>query len=443
MRKSGPTHARASALVLAAGVLTAAALAAPAVALAGSTSSSTCPSSAGKCFAVTVTPPGVTAGASQSFAFTVTNEAPTQQLGSVKITAPSGFVITGADGAATVTSGSAQFLNLAVAPSAATTLTVTANAACGGGSYKWGMEVKQSNDFSGPPGNDFQMDSTSAGNLSGTLTGACSLAFSGEPAGTAAGHVIMTGFNTSGGPVQVEVLDGTGHLATTSAAPVTVAFSSNPGSGSLAGTTSENARSGVVSFTDLSISAPGIGYALLATSPGITPATSATFPIYGSIAGCSSSCSGSSSSKSTAGSVTTSSGTAGDLLGVGLGGVTYTCNSSYQPVSDPVNIDLLSATGTAQFAVFSATLEIFKNAVQASGHPGASSWQICYADISPFTAQSGTSGTAVIGGVTYHTGLLPDCSSTQSAPCVEARNKDNGGDVLITFLASGDLVFRG
>jgi hypothetical protein len=142
--------------------------------------------------------------------------------------------------------------------------------------------------------------------------------------------------------------------------------------------------------------------------------------------------------------VTTSAGTTGDLLGVGLGGVSYTCNSSYQPVSDPVNADLLNASGTAQFGVFSATLEISKNAVQASGHTGASTWQICYADTSPFTPRPGTtSGTSVIGGVTYYTGLLPDCSSSQPAPCVQSRNKDNAGDVVITFLAAGDLVFRG
>jgi len=427
-----------------AGLLVAAALVAPAVALAGSTSSSTCTSSAGKCFAVAVTPASVAAGASQSFSFAISNEASTQQLGSVKITAPSGFVITSAPGAATVTSGSALFTNLAVQPAGNTTLSITATAPCAGGSYTWGMEVKQSNDFSGPPGNDFQLDTATSTPLSGVATGTCSLAFTGEPSGTATGQVISTGFNSSGGPVQVEVLDGNGLLAMNSAASITVGLSSNPGSGSLSGTTTVNASAGVASFTDLSISAPGIGYALQATSPGIASATSTPFPIYGSIGGCSASCSGSASGKSTAGSVTTSSGTAGDLLGVGLGGVSYTCNSTYQPVSDPVNVDLLSASGNPLFGQFTATLEIFKNAVQASGHTGASTWQVCYADTSTFTPRPGTTrGTAVIGGVTYYTGLLPDCSSTQPAPCVQSRHKDNAGDVFVTILATGDLVFRG
>ena len=49
----------------------------------------------------------------------------------------------------------------------------------------------------------------------------------------------------------------------------------------------------------------------------------------------------------------------------------------------------------------------------------------------------------MIGGVSYHTGLLPDCSKTRGAPCVQARHKDNAGDVVVEFLAAGDPVGRG
>src|SRR5262249_61129454 len=74
---------------------------------------------------------------------------------------------------------------------------------------------------------------------------------------------------------------------------------------------------------------------------------------------------------------------------------------------------------------------------------GAAQWQVCYANTQPFTAQPGTSGTAVIGGVTFNTGLLLDCSNTQGVPCVQARHKDNAGDVIVTFLASGDPIAWG
>ena len=113
MPKAGFIVARVSFLVFAASMLGVAMPPAPAAAW-----TSTCPSS-GKCFAVTVSPSNPAAGTSTSFKFTITNEASPQQLGSVQITAPAGFVITGASGAASVTSSSALFLNLALAPSAA------------------------------------------------------------------------------------------------------------------------------------------------------------------------------------------------------------------------------------------------------------------------------------------------------------------------------------
>jgi len=135
------------------------------------------------------------------------------------------------------------------------------------------------------------------------------------------------------------------------------------------------------------------------------------------------------------------------FLGTGLGGGTYSC-ATYQPLSDPFTFDVITATGDVPpGAQFTVVLRIDKSVVQSSGHPGASSWQICYASPTtspPFAVQPGTGGTATIGDVTYNTGLLPNCSNTSpAAPCVQARNKDNAGDVLVTFLASGDPSVRG
>lgn len=434
MRKAGLTAARVSFGVLAASVLAVATLAGSA---AGTTNSPTC---TGKCFAVAVSPVNPAAGATASFAFAITNEASTQQLGSVQISAPAGFVITGASGAASFTSSSALFLNLSLAPTATTTLTVSAAAPCGRGTYQWGIQAKQSNDFNGS-GTGFLLDPASAASLSGTLRGSCSLAFTsdGQPAGTAAGAVITSAFDSQGGPVKVEVLDGSGQLIMGSTAAVTVAIGSNPGSGSLSGTVTVNASGGIASFTNLSIDRHGIGYTLTAMSSGITPATSADFTIWGSLQHCSATpCSASSSTTTTTGTVTTSSASTTQLLGFGIGGVSFTCGGTYQELSDPISFDVFSPSGLAQpSAHFTASLEISKSVVLASGRTGASQWQICYASTQPFI---GASGTAMIGGVTYNTGLLPDCSPTQGAPCVQARNKDNAGDVLVTFLATGDPV---
>ena len=96
-----------------------------------------------------------------------------------------------------------------------------------------------------------------------------------------------------------------------------------------------------------------------------------------------------------------------------------------------------------QPTILTVSLEIDKSLVQSSGHPGASSWQICYASLKSFTALPGTAQQNVtIGGSPgYFTGLLPNCPNTNpqgSAPCVQMRNKNNAGDVIVTFLAFGD-----
>jgi hypothetical protein len=289
--------------------------------------------------------------------------------------------------------------------------------------------------------------STSSGTCTWSGTGQCSLAFTadGQPTDTEAGAVITAALGSQGGPIKVKVLDGSGHLVTGSSAAVTVAIGSNPGSGSLSGTVTVHAKAGVASFANLSIDKPGVGYTLAARSPGITPATSARFTIWGSLQRCSAAaCSASSSSATTAGTVTTSNAAPSDFLGAGIGGASFSCRGTYQPVSAPFIFNVLSPSGAAQPDVqLTASLEIDKSLVQDSGHPGAASWQICYASTSPFTARDDTAGTAVIGGVSYHTGLLPDCPKTGGAPCVQARHKDNAGDVVVEFLAAGDPVGRG
>jgi hypothetical protein len=322
---------------------------------------------------------------------------------------------------------------------------VTAAATCNAGTYQWTLDAKQSNNFLGA-GNDFQLDPASAGNLSGALTGSCSLSFTaGQPASTSENAVINSGFNSSGGPVLVEVLDANGNVDTSSIAVVTVAIGPSQGSGSLSGTTTMSVTSGVASFSNLSINQPG-DYTLVATSPGISSGPpSSSFTISNAIQPCiGSSCSATASSSTTVGTVTAFPTVAGESLATGIGGVSYSCGGTYVPVSDPFSFDLVNSSGVADpNAQFTAQLRVLKATVQASGRTGASQWQICYASVEPFTALTGTAGTAVIGGVTVNTGLLPNCSSSQGAPCVQARNKNNAGDVIVTLLASGDPLVKG
>src|SRR6266480_1648471 len=291
MPKAGFIVTRISFLVLAASMLGMAMLAAPA---AGQTS--TC-SSTSKCFfAVTVSPSSPAAGTSTSFAFTIKNEASPQHLGSVQISAPAGFMITGASvapgasGTTSFTSGSALFLDLSLAPGASTTLTVNATVPCGPSTYHWGIQANQANNFNGT-GNDFQLDPASAGNLSGTITG-----------------------------------------------------------------------SGSCTSTPCPPSAP---------------------------------CSASASSATTSGTVTTSAPLpSGDSIVTGMESVNSSVNYScptYTAVADVFGFAVFNAAGVPQPTLLTVTVRIDKSLVDSSGHPGASSWQICYASTTSFTTLPGTS----------------------------------------------------
>ena len=122
-------------------------------------------------------------------------------------------------------------------------------------------------------------------------TGATSIAI-------AAGAAKMLGFATSPGPAvvgspipgppTVSVQDAFGNAISSSKASISIAIATNPGGGTLAGTTKKDAANGIAVFDNLTISKPGSGYTLSATAHGLAGATSGAFvvsPPTGSIGG--------------------------------------------------------------------------------------------------------------------------------------------------------------
>ncbi|MBI2526319.1 MAG: DUF2341 domain-containing protein [Candidatus Rokubacteria bacterium] len=103
---------------------------------------------------------------------------------------------------------------------------------------------------------------------------ASALAFTTQPANAAVGGLIP-------GPPTVAVRDSQGNTVTTSTASITVAIGTNPGGGTLSGTATRSAASGVASFSDLSINNAGTGYTLTATAAGLAGATSNAFSVGG------------------------------------------------------------------------------------------------------------------------------------------------------------------
>ena len=130
-------------------------------------------------------------------------------------------------------------------------------------------------------GNGYTLVASSAGLTSDTsapiniaaaaVGGATQLGFLVQPTNVNAGAAISP-------PVQVEVRDAGGSRVTTSAATVVLVFGNNAGGATLSGSTAQ-AASGVATFADLRVSAPGNGYTLVATSDGLTSATSSGFRV--------------------------------------------------------------------------------------------------------------------------------------------------------------------
>src|SRR2546427_4303835 len=105
--------------------------------------------------------------------------------------------------------------------------------------------------------------------VAGTAT---KLAFVQQPSNTVAGQSISPA-------VTVEVEDVNGTRVNNSTASISVAIGTNPGGGSLSGTTTVTASGGVATFSNLSINKTGTGYTLSATGSGLSSATSTTFNI--------------------------------------------------------------------------------------------------------------------------------------------------------------------
>jgi len=401
------------------------------------------------CYIVTpVTAPATSgAGTGKDYAFQVTNNDPNETLKTLTFTAPANFVITGASGpggtSVSAVPGSSVTLTLPAEPTGTTfTVDVTALAPCAAASAGvWGVSGVDSRGET----NEVQWSSSP---LSVSVTGTCGLAFTGQPAQTAVNSNILTGFNSTGSPLAVQLTDANNNPlnpadSSASGTKVTVSIATNPGGGALAGTTTVTSSKGVADFGDLQINQAGIGYALGASATGFAPATSNLFTITGQIQACGSgSCSVSQSTATTATSATTTA--PGDFAALSIGGATFTC-PHYTAVSDPADFGILDRNGNGVAgSSATATLTLSKSAVQSSPRP-LILWQVCYASPTSFPAIPGTTGTAVIGGTTYHTGLLLPCILFPHGqqPCLISQRYTATGGVQLTFIALGDPLFRG
>jgi len=123
----------------------------------------------------------------------------------------------------------------------------------------------------------FEADETN-NHAPGQFGGTFALAFAAQPAATTQGFTIAP-------PVQVAVLSSAGAPVSAAEVPsVTLALAAHAGDGALLGTLTRPNVGGSATFSDLIVTAPGVGYTLLATAVGpggtfVAPAASTPFTV--------------------------------------------------------------------------------------------------------------------------------------------------------------------
>ena len=226
--------------------------------------------SAGGLTAATSNTFNITAGTATQLAFTVP---PTTVAESASITPPVQVSIEDADGNVVTTgAGSTASVTMAIGtnPSGGTLSgTLTQTAVAGVATFS-GLTINK-------VGNGYTLSATSSGLTTATSIAfnvtagaATQLVFTVQPTNTSAGATITPS-------VQVSVEDAGGNVVTSSSVAVTLAIGTNPSGGTLSGTATQNAVSGVATFPGMSINKVGTGYTLKATSGALTLPTSTAF----------------------------------------------------------------------------------------------------------------------------------------------------------------------
>jgi hypothetical protein len=388
-----------------------------------------------KRFTMVVAPATVGAGSTTAFSVTFANQS-SVQLGAINLHVPPPLVITAVSSPRGTWSlagfgKNVQFRNLSLPAGQSFTATVTAKAPCADSYLTWTVMARQGNNYSGAT---FGLNAGSSAKTT-TITGACHLEFtdSGQPTNAHPDETITsTPFDTGGGPVEVEALDGLNNQLLVSI-PITVAIGANPGPGMLSGTTLVTSSGGVADYSDLSIDTPGIDYTLIASSPGYVSGESATFTIAMLDVSCEPNvdCIGTLEDDTTSATVNAMADPfATDLL-MSLVPGGPDCQGGDGDYEESSSTVIFSVTGGTRVKQVSITID--SGTLPIEGFDPSFRYQVCYESPTPFTDRFGAENVNV--------GLLPDCDSEfpeSTAPCLLSKSFE-GSVVTVTFLApSGD-----
>lgn len=275
------------------------------------------------------------------------------------------------------------------------------------------------------------------------------LAFTRQPLETQVGAIVNAA--TTPPFVAVQAIDPFGNLASNTS--VAVAIGSNPGSATLGGTTTRPTdASGIATFDDLTISAVGVGYTLVASAPPVTPTatkTSNAFIVAQTVSTCGTTCSGSATvPQNTTLTVSATGTSSANALGITLAAASIpagVCPGFTDAPGAPaghVDVSYLdfSASGTPTLRL---VWVLDKSLVHESASNSASAYDICLGSVNlldpqgtsttGFPTKSGVPATLVhdpVFDVGVFWGLLPDCTKKSTTPCVASRTRKSGDEVV-------------
>jgi hypothetical protein len=414
-----------------------------------------------KIYTADVGPHSVGAGQTINFTLTVRNTSATQQLGSINLTAPSTFSLISTNqpsprGTATrvgTTGGRIELRNLALAPAGAEAMmvTFTAEAPCLASppNYAWSIIAKQSNNFSGSPGNNFITPPAFPG-LTTAVSGQCSLSWLTQPSHAQTNTAITnTPYDDAFGDpgpffIQVEVLSAPGSNGVTRVAfstdRVDLEIGANPGGlpAALQGTTFTNAVNGVATFNPgPQITRPGPNFTLRATNPIMVTAESTTFDISDAV--CQTPCQTDvPPARGTSAHIDARNVPAGGVVAASVGENIqgFACTPSPSPNTQVVSVfPQLANPASPGTMVIETTFSL-----DILDRP-ASQVRACLATVQAFTQANGTpSVPTTIAGDLLNVGVPPDCDNqTPAPPCFFPNQRNNQTNQLtIRLLVAGN-----
>ena len=407
-------------------------------------------------------PPG-----SATLTLRITNKSNPQTLGSANISPPPGYTLTDvaplslpASAQLDATTNTVKLRNLNLAPlvgNVDVTITMTTACLADGVPKPWKLIVKQANNFSGPPGNDFAIyPPNSYPSTVRAIGSACLLRFANQPNTTQTGFNIRDGYASTGTAIRVEIYDPSTGDTIDSGALVEL-ISSGPAGGTLTGGGAIAAVHGVATFGGLSINLAG-PYKLQASSvvAANTP-DSNQFMVSDTVTTCSGAgCTFPLTQGQNTYTSTPKNGASGATFVASLNLIGLRISCDFAPFNYPdsrqPNAVWYAYDDGNTGSVKTNVIVIDKAIVQVTPENGASAYRVCYSSPDPFTDRTGqtalpdpsSDGPSVYFGETWYTGLLPDCKGKNPvAPCVLSWTGDSPGNRIGTFLTPpGDPGYR-